>query len=318
MTAVGWLFIRGEPVYHAAGSAERYAHIYGPVAFMAHGLILGLFGPSITASKWLGAGAALASLGLLFLALRSVLIAPRSMALTGICATLLLGFRNYSFWTRPEPLQLFCVAAGAGSCRPDAGVGGGRIHRILCGDPIEPENHRATLCIADRRHRAPSWGVAVCLCCVRHSSGRRAAAVYAFKRFVGQLCRVGNSVGPHGARVLDTTPECRMGCVLRGTDPAVVTARSARHEVLAGLKCDRCSWLSAWRRQGLSWRLPSLAPDLTICCRCCLWSSMWSRTIFGTPHQGMSWIRRCPWCASHSCWWPCSSEWPSRCSFWSP
>ncbi len=111
MTAVGWLFIRGEPVYHAAGSAERYAHIYGPVAFIAHGLILGLFGPSITASKWLGAGAALASLGLLFLALRSLLMAPRSIALTGICATLLLGFRNYSFWTRPEPLQLFCVAA---------------------------------------------------------------------------------------------------------------------------------------------------------------------------------------------------------------
>ena len=111
MTAVGWLFIRGEPVYHAAGSAERYAHIYGPAAFIAHALILGLFGPSITASKWLGAGAALASLGLLFLALRSLLMAPRSIALTGIYATLLLGFRNYSFWTRPEPLQLFCVAA---------------------------------------------------------------------------------------------------------------------------------------------------------------------------------------------------------------
>ncbi len=111
MTAVGWLFIRGEPVYHPVAAAERYALIYGPVAFMAHGLILGLFGPSIAVSKWLGAAAALASVALLFVALRSVLTASRSIVLTGIYATLLLGFRNYSFWTRPEPLQLFCVAA---------------------------------------------------------------------------------------------------------------------------------------------------------------------------------------------------------------
>ena len=111
MTAVGWLFARGQPVYPAIGSAERYAHIYGPLAFMAHGGVLSLFGPSIVASKWLGAAAALGSLALLFLALRSVLDASRAIVLTGVCATLLLGFRNYSFWTRPEPLQLVSVAA---------------------------------------------------------------------------------------------------------------------------------------------------------------------------------------------------------------
>jgi hypothetical protein len=111
MTAVGWLFARGQPVYHTIGSAERYAHIYGPFAFVAHGIVLGVFGPSIAASKGLGAAAALGSLGLLFLALRSVLDARRSIVLTGVYALLLLDFRNYSFWTRPEPLQLFCVAA---------------------------------------------------------------------------------------------------------------------------------------------------------------------------------------------------------------
>jgi hypothetical protein len=111
MTAVGWLFARGKPVYHPIESAERYAHIYGPFAFVAHGLVLSVFGPGIAASKWLGAAGALGSLVLLFLALRSVLDARRSIALTGVYAMLLLDFRNYSFWTRPEPLQLFCVAA---------------------------------------------------------------------------------------------------------------------------------------------------------------------------------------------------------------
>jgi hypothetical protein len=111
MTAVGWLFARGQPVYPTIGSAERYAHIYGPFAFIAHGAALSVFGPSIAASKWVGAAAALGSLALIFLALRSVLDARRSIVLTGIYATLLLDFRNYSFWTRPEPLQLFCVAA---------------------------------------------------------------------------------------------------------------------------------------------------------------------------------------------------------------
>jgi hypothetical protein len=111
MTAVGWLFARGQPMYHSIGSAERYAHIYGPFAFIAHGVALSVLGASIVVSKWLGGAAALGSLALLFVALRSALDSRRSIALAGVYAMLLLDFRNYSFWTRPEPLQLFCVAA---------------------------------------------------------------------------------------------------------------------------------------------------------------------------------------------------------------
>ena len=39
MTIVGWLFSQGQPLYHDPASAERYAHIYGPLAFLAHGAI---------------------------------------------------------------------------------------------------------------------------------------------------------------------------------------------------------------------------------------------------------------------------------------
>ena len=112
MTAVAWLYEIGRPLYHDVASAERYAHIYGPMAFMAHGLVLGLFGPSIVVSKALGAVAALASLACVWLALRRTTSPWRAVALTGGCALAWLLFRNYTFWTRPEPLQLLCVSAG--------------------------------------------------------------------------------------------------------------------------------------------------------------------------------------------------------------
>ena len=112
MTAVGWLFHVGQPIYHSLESAERYAHIYGPMAFIAHGAALGMFGPSIEVSKWVGGALALVSLGLIFAALRTQTSARRAMEITGICALLMLAFKNYSFWTRAEPLLIFCVAAG--------------------------------------------------------------------------------------------------------------------------------------------------------------------------------------------------------------
>src|SRR5688572_5159847 len=51
---VGWLFTRGQPIYHDVEAATRYAHIYGPLAFITHGLALQALGPGILASKWLG------------------------------------------------------------------------------------------------------------------------------------------------------------------------------------------------------------------------------------------------------------------------
>src|SRR5882672_5825010 len=68
--AVGWLFHAGRPVYHSLDSPERYAHIYGPFAFIAHGWALGLLGPGIRVSKGLGVTAGLASIVLVYLLAR--------------------------------------------------------------------------------------------------------------------------------------------------------------------------------------------------------------------------------------------------------
>ena len=83
MTAVGWLFALGRPIYHTVDSAERYAHMYGPMAFIAHGLALREFGPGIGVSKGLAAVAALLSLGCTFLALRTSASRWSALTLTG-------------------------------------------------------------------------------------------------------------------------------------------------------------------------------------------------------------------------------------------
>ena len=111
MPIVGWLFHVGKPVYPAIDAAERYAHIYGPFAFIAHGWALGLLGPTILVSKALGAFAGLASLVFTYLLARRHVEQSVAVVLAGLCALLLLLFRHYSFWTRPEPLQLLAVSA---------------------------------------------------------------------------------------------------------------------------------------------------------------------------------------------------------------
>lgn len=112
MTIVGWLAAHGQPVYHDPASAERYAHIYGPLAFLAHGAIQRLFGAGIETSKWLGGGAGLIGLGATWFALSTVTSRRRALVLTGACALVHLAFRNYTFWTRPDALLVAGVAVG--------------------------------------------------------------------------------------------------------------------------------------------------------------------------------------------------------------
>jgi hypothetical protein len=111
MAAIGWLFHVGQPVYHELEAGERYSHIYGPMPFIVQGVALNIFGATIATSKWVGGVLAMAAMALTFLVLRRKTSGHRAVVLVGICAVILLGFRNSSFWTRPEPLQVFCVAA---------------------------------------------------------------------------------------------------------------------------------------------------------------------------------------------------------------
>jgi hypothetical protein len=129
MPIVGWLFMLGQPLYHDAASAERYSHIYGPLAFIAQGIVLRLAGPSIEASKWLGTLAGLGSLAFSFAACTTTVNRQRALVLTGGCALFYLLFRNYTFWTRPDALLV--LAAGAGIAA--AARGGARLGALGVG-----------------------------------------------------------------------------------------------------------------------------------------------------------------------------------------
>ena len=133
MTIVGWLFTLGQPLYHDPASAERYAHIYGPLAFIAHGEVQRLFGPGIVASKMLGAVAGLASLAATWFALTAATTRIRAAALTGACALVFLAFRDYAFWTRPEPLQLAAIAIALAVTARSRGAAGAVVLGVFVG-----------------------------------------------------------------------------------------------------------------------------------------------------------------------------------------
>jgi hypothetical protein len=130
---VGWLFTLGQPIYHDVDAASRYAHIYGPLAFIAPGLVLQLAGPGILASKALGVAAGAGSLALTWASLAAVTSRGRAVVLTGACALTCLVFRNYTFWTRPDPLLLLASAAGLLIVVRSRGIGTGVALGVVIG-----------------------------------------------------------------------------------------------------------------------------------------------------------------------------------------
>ncbi len=112
ITAVSSVFRAGHPLYPSLDAAERYAHVYGPVLFIAQSTAMEVFGESILVSKLVGAVAVLwaLSLGLRVFALRAGFLP--AIALTGASALLFLDFSNATFWTRSDPLLILCVAVG--------------------------------------------------------------------------------------------------------------------------------------------------------------------------------------------------------------
>lgn len=111
MAVVSWVAWSGQPLYHGIASAERYSHIYGPLTFLIQGAALAALGPSIVVSKMVGAVAGVAGLVLTVLAVRRETTWQRAVVVSGAAALFLLTFRNYSFWARPDSLQV--AAAGA-------------------------------------------------------------------------------------------------------------------------------------------------------------------------------------------------------------
>jgi hypothetical protein len=112
MAAVGWLYAIGQPIYHAPDAAVRYAHMYGPLAFMIPGWSLEIFGPGLWQSKVPGIVAGLLSVVLVYTLARSSTGSVNAIALSGLFSIELLIFRNLAFWIRPDAFLLLFVALG--------------------------------------------------------------------------------------------------------------------------------------------------------------------------------------------------------------
>jgi hypothetical protein len=120
ITAVAWVFAKGQPLYPALDAPERYAHIYGPVLFMAHAAAFAVFGPCTLASKSIGVGAALTGLALAYVAFRKQAGTAAALAATAACVLIYFCFDNVSYWTRSDPMLIAAVAAGLwASCLRD-------------------------------------------------------------------------------------------------------------------------------------------------------------------------------------------------------
>ena len=115
---VAWIWAEGGQVYHPVEAEERYAFLYGPLAYIVTGLLYKVIGGSTFVAKLAGFSLLLASLAALAWSVRRRFPDawyPVVVAL-GYYAVLALFFKNFSFWSKPDPFMIAAVAAGLAAC----------------------------------------------------------------------------------------------------------------------------------------------------------------------------------------------------------
>lgn len=115
---VAWLYANGGQIYHPVDAAERYSFLYGPLAYIATGLIYQAFGASTLTAKLAGFVCLLLSLFVLGYAVRRRYPDrwyPCIVAL-GYFSLIALFFKNHSFWSKPDPFMILAVGVGLVSC----------------------------------------------------------------------------------------------------------------------------------------------------------------------------------------------------------
>jgi hypothetical protein len=114
VTSVSWIFFaRGFPLYPAPDDPHRYAHVYGPMLFFIQGLMMRVLGPGIVVSKVAGVAASVASLVVVFAAIRRHARGIVAVGLTAVAAAAFLCFQNVAFWNRPDPFIVLLTAVAA-------------------------------------------------------------------------------------------------------------------------------------------------------------------------------------------------------------
>jgi hypothetical protein len=115
--SVAAVFAAGHPLYPALDAPERYAHVYGPMLFVVQALALAIVGPSILASKVVGAVAVLGSLALAYRVYLPMAGRAGAVFATALCGLVYLYFGNVTFWTRSDPLLILCAVGGLAAAR---------------------------------------------------------------------------------------------------------------------------------------------------------------------------------------------------------
>jgi len=109
---LSWQLQSGQPLYTSFDQAERYSVLYGPSVFLTNGLFLKVLGPSLASAKVASALAAIASLLLLYAALRRKRFDPVALAVTA-GAVLYFWAQGFSIYlVRPDALMIFAVTLG--------------------------------------------------------------------------------------------------------------------------------------------------------------------------------------------------------------
>jgi len=111
VTAEAFSVLKGMQVYTPFDGPRFTSNVYGPVLFLANGLMMAVFGGSVAASKLAGLLSAVCSVLLVVWAMRA---GPRRWCLYAAIAmtSYILVFVPYSIWNRPDPLLLVLSCAG--------------------------------------------------------------------------------------------------------------------------------------------------------------------------------------------------------------
>jgi hypothetical protein len=112
IASVSFILLKGAPLYHAAGSTERYSMIYGPTTYLPFTLALRVLGGNILSLKLMVCLANLLLLWLLWRCYRQLLNPPDTLLLlTSVIAYLLIS-ETYVFQVRGDILIVLSVALG--------------------------------------------------------------------------------------------------------------------------------------------------------------------------------------------------------------
>jgi len=123
------LWGRGQPIYHALDSANRYSLPYGPLPYMIDYEFQKILGPTIRVAKSAPVAAAISSLAILLLVIKRNASWTTSLLSCACAAITLAFFADSSYWVRADPFLIFFVCVGLAATR----LRSASASAILCG-----------------------------------------------------------------------------------------------------------------------------------------------------------------------------------------